>query len=216
MHEDQSVRRCRRAGLPNFNVLDWVASSLNYFNQVDWYYRVLAEEMYAKIHEREKTGLKHYSVNISKQRRDKHTIVDVLFHGSENPKCDKVVLVFNVTNSEGRDDTYSVAIRNQSRGLNYFMGLYRRNVYSKFLKEVLDRDGNNQDVLGVYRVEHGMSVCISRPVASDHATFDQHLEIGRSYVTTSRERAIDGREYVTLVVGGESRDYDAIHFFIHK
>lgn len=200
------------------NVLDWVMGSFKYTKQIDWYDKVLADNMHRTIHEREeRRDIVHHTVNIGVRKKDKHTKVSLLFHGSESSRIDKVVLVFNVTNSDGRDDTYSVTLRNQSRVLNYLMGLYKREVYSKFLNEALDRTESNHDILGVYHVQRGDVVCISRPVANDRATYDNTLEIGRAYKLVNIERDdFDKQEWVTIVVDGNERQYNAIHFYQYR
>ena len=197
------------------NVLDWVVGSFKYTKQIDWYDKVLADNMNKTIHEREeRRDLVHHTVNIGVRKKDKHTKVSLLFHGSESSRIDKVVLVFNVTNTDGRDDTYSVTLRSPSRALNYLMGLYKREVYSKFLNEALDRTGSNHDILGVYHVQRGDVVCISRPVASDRATYDNTLEVGRAYRLVGIERDdFDKQEWVTIIVDGNERQYNAMHFY---
>lgn len=198
---------------PNDNVLDWVQGATRFFNQLDWYDGVLADRMYNMIHNRD-GGIQHHTVVVGQRRKDRQTKVQMLFHGTESSRVDRTVLVFRVTNNVGRDDIYSACVKTQTRTLNYFMGLYKREVYSKFLRELLDREGVNHDVLGVYQAKPGEVVCISRPVANDRATYDTKLEVGRSYPLVSEDRdCMDQNEWVTILVGGAEYQYNALHFF---
>ncbi len=195
----------------NNNIFDSLTVVLEDYPQVDWYDEVLASSLFSYIHER--NGLPHISVPVKKLKYDKQTNVSLLFHGSESSKLDKVVLIFNVTNNEGRDDTYAVTVLNKSETLNYLMGLYKRAVFSRFLHEALDEKNVNREIISVRYVEHGWAVCVRRPLAFDGHTYDQNLDIGTAYRVTDENTGMNGTDYIKIEVPKRRVAYTRASFY---
>lgn len=201
---------------PNKNPLDFLTASLGYYSRDEWKDPNLATQLQAKIGERMLNGLLHYTVTVTRQKKERKTTVALLYKSPMNAQ--NVVLVFRVSDTDGRNDVYSASVV-RSKTLDYLLGLYNRKVFTKFLNETLDRDGKSHDdkistdIKGVYYVTQNDVVCVTRPVANDGATYDDKLEIGRSYRLVEAETNLAGQEFYTIVANGKELQYPAIHFY---